>query len=380
MSGILTLVGTRSVGTYRTSGATAAFTPNASRILIAVVACVQTGVTVSGITGHGTWSRIATISGSGSQLEVWACKTSASPSSSAVTVSHSSSSSLLEVFECSSSYGGATAAAAFVQSGTFSAYVTGTPANHDISVTLGAFASGSNAAFICGFVIAATNSWTNQGSLTDENDYQSSPYCIHLSSAVGQDLSPGLTSTSDYALYLAIAFELAAVSGTQSLTVTPAGGITIAGTATNARIRTKSGAGGITLSGAATQVRKAARDTAGGIQIAGAASLNRARVAVPAGGLQTGGAASVSSSGTQQFTYAAQGGLQLGGASSQLRTRATLPAGGIVISGAASLSTHEALRTVTPSGGLNLRGAASVQSQSAGGSSASDWIIRRRRR
>jgi hypothetical protein len=342
MSGILTLVGTRSVGTYRTTASTAAFTPNASRILIAVLALTQTGVSVSGVSGHGTWSRIATVSSSGSQLEIWACKTSASPSSAAVTVTHSSANSLLEVFECSSSYGGATAAAAFVQSGTYAAYVTGVPNNHDISVTLSnAFASGSNAAVICGFLIASSNTWTNQGSLTDENDYQTSPYCIHISSAVGQDLSPGLTATQDYALYTAIAFELAAAGGgTSSFSYSASGGLTLGGAATEARVRTKAAAGGI----------------------------------------QTGGAASVTTVGTQRFTYSAQGGVQLGGAGAQLRKRTSLPAGGVVLAGAASLSTHEASRTVSPSGGLVIRGAAAVQSQTAGGSNNSDFISRRRRR
>lgn len=118
---------------------------------------------------------------------------------------------------------------------------------------------------------------------------------------------------------------------------------------------------------------------AGGLQLAGAASQIRVRVPAPAGGLQLGGAATVTTSGTQQFSYTAQGGLTLAGAAAQTRVAARAALGGLQLGGAASAASHEQQRVVTPSGGLVLGGAASVSTFDAG-AKAGDMPIRRRRR
>lgn len=213
MSAAITPVSAVSIGTYRTSAVIGAFTPNANRLLLCLTAFPEAGASVSGIVGHGTWSAINTIASATNKITLWGCITSGSPSSGTVTVSHSSASSLVHVFEVSAGYGAASVAASIVQSATLAEYVTATPTDHEISVTLAAFANASNLTLIVVSVSGSLSTFTEQGSLTQDYEINTSPYSINMSSLEGADTSPSVLSTSDYINQCAIAMEIAVVGG-----------------------------------------------------------------------------------------------------------------------------------------------------------------------
>lgn len=213
MSTAVAQVSTTSVGSYATSRVVASFTPTANAILIGLVVSPDSGMTVSGISGHGTWSAIRQSTGSGQQVDLWACKVGASPSASAVTASHNSVPSLFAIFELSADYAAASVAAAVVQSAQQIEYVTGTPANHSLSVALSAFGDATNNLALIVAAISSGSTMTPEGSLTSDFSYTTAPYSIRMASLIGEDTSPSILSTADYCHNVAIAAEFAYVGG-----------------------------------------------------------------------------------------------------------------------------------------------------------------------
>lgn len=169
-----------------------------------------------------------------------------------------------------------------------------------------------------------------------------------------------------------------AFPGRLSASITPAGGLTLGGSAAVIRKVVTAAAGGITLAGAAAFAKGKTVTPVGGITLAGAASQNRVRVPAPSGGLNISGAATVSTSGSQQYSYSASGGISLGGSAAQSRVSARAATGGLQLGGAATVTSHESTRVVTPSGGLSLRGSAAVTTNTIGGGGGNLPIGRRR--
>lgn len=130
-------------GSVGTTTVIPSFTPNANTLLLCWVAVGGAG-TVTGITGHGTWSQIAVEAGWGgnsNNLYLWGCITGSSPSASAVTITTPGSygASAAGCFEIGGADVSSTVANAIVQSGSSSQY------NSARSVTLSAFADAGNA-------------------------------------------------------------------------------------------------------------------------------------------------------------------------------------------------------------------------------------------
>lgn len=142
------------------------FTPGANRLLLCWVAVGGAG-TVSGITGHGTWSQIALEAGWGgnsNNLYLWGCITGGSPSASAVTITTPGSygAAAAGCFEIDGADVSSTVANAIVQSGSSNQY------NSARSVTLSAFASSTNATVL----VTATDAYGGGDNWTVEAGWE----------------------------------------------------------------------------------------------------------------------------------------------------------------------------------------------------------------
>lgn len=153
-------------GSVGSTTVVASFTPSADALLLCWVAVGGAG-TVSGISGHGTWSQIAAVTGWGGNsinLELWGCITSGSPSASAVTITTPGSygASAAGCFDITGADVSSTVANAIVQSNTSSQY------NSARSVTLSAFASATNATVL----VTATDAYGGGDNWTVEAGWE----------------------------------------------------------------------------------------------------------------------------------------------------------------------------------------------------------------
>ncbi len=173
------------------------------------------------------------------------------------------------------------------------------------------------------------------------------------------------------------------LGGTQSLTVTPSGGMRLGGAGSVLAKASWTAAGGILLGGAATPVRRAQPATSGGLLVGGAADYSTStgtqsyaytasggirfggtaersygRTVDPTGGMRLGGTAPVTTSGLQSLEVVPTGGILVGGASLVARGRSAVAAGGALFGGAAGYSSRESQRVVIASGGILFGGSA----------------------
>jgi hypothetical protein len=173
------------------------------------------------------------------------------------------------------------------------------------------------------------------------------------------------------------------LGGTQSLTVTPSGGMRLGGAGPVLARASWTAAGGILLSGAATPVRRAQPATSGGLLVGGAADYSTStgtqsyaytasggvrfggtaeraygRVVDPTGGMRLGGTAPVTTSGLQSLEVVPAGGILVGGTALVSRGRSAVAAGGVLFGGIAGYSSRESQRVVIASGGILFGGSA----------------------
>ena len=141
-------------GNNQTSYSTAAFTPGATKLLIAIVQhSVAAAPNTPTISGHGTWTQIATYvndtAGTQVRLTLFAIITSASPSSAAVTVDFGAQQQTacnMEVFEVGESVT-SSVGAAIIQNKTGTVDTSGTSDTLTLNSALGNSAN----AFVGGF-------------------------------------------------------------------------------------------------------------------------------------------------------------------------------------------------------------------------------------
>lgn len=124
------------------------FTPGASKLLLAWIAGY---CNVTAVSGHGTWTHVGTVNqtfaaGGAANLRFYACKSSGSPSASAVTFTHAAdfnrAAGCIEIDETVNGLPSAVADCFGTPVG-MSAYVGSGTAN-SLGVTLGAFADANN--------------------------------------------------------------------------------------------------------------------------------------------------------------------------------------------------------------------------------------------
>ena len=194
------------------------FTPGASKLLVAWFSGIADPTAVS---GHGTWSQIGSNlswdTGDQSTLRVYACKTSGSPSASAVTFTHAGAwhrcAGVVEINEDAAGLPSAVADC-FGTPGTYVAYLGGSPPIA-LPVTLGAFADSANLAIQIGVSnsggtdtsFAPEATWTEVHEVGTTNQQGAFAY------KAGQDTSPSMTSDNDFSYAASFAVEVKKAGG-----------------------------------------------------------------------------------------------------------------------------------------------------------------------
>lgn len=195
---------------FQTSQASAAFTPNANRILVAVVYLETANASVTSITGHSTWSKILGTAGASSVgFEVWGCKVGGSPSSSAITVNFTSAIGTFVVLELDANYSGASVAATVVQSSSTTVGYHSAPTSY--TATLSAFADATNNGCMYFLAVPDTSGGTTvtpSGSITQDAYNTTNNDNVFVGSMVGENTSPSASSNSGYANHAYAALEL----------------------------------------------------------------------------------------------------------------------------------------------------------------------------
>lgn len=201
---------------YATSNATGAFTPNANTLLLAFIPLGATGASVSSITGHGTWSLISgsTADSGNHTVQMWGCITGGSPSSSAVTINHTSCTSASMVFEVGDADVSSTVANAIVQAVAGAAYNSG-GGPYANTVTLSAFGSASNLCLFAmdTYVTTTGEAFTPQGSLVQDIIDTTLNHVRQISSFTGEDTTPQVNSVKSYVPVGYIGMEIKAAGG-----------------------------------------------------------------------------------------------------------------------------------------------------------------------
>lgn len=202
-----TKVGEANTG-YGSSVTIPSFTPTANTLLILTVYELPTYALT--VTGHGTWTLVEEVVGN-DKFAVYALQVGGSPSASTIQVSYTGENSSIDA-TCVEVAGAETAsvAAAIVQSASNTRYQNGTPLLN--TVTLSAFASGTNATYITG------SSLQGNGFEAPEAGYTAiSPAITNDAGAwykLTADTSPGYKASFTFAeTTYGIAMEIAEAGG-----------------------------------------------------------------------------------------------------------------------------------------------------------------------
>ena len=222
MASILT-----TAGSSTSSGTTGSFTPNADRLLLALVMIGGNGTyTVSGITGHdggASWEKLDDDAGTTQptlyfEFEIWACITGSSPSASTVvaTATGEPTSSVL-VMEAAADFSGTTVANSVIQTAAMKEY---NGPVLDITPVLSAFGDASNATVAFGYSNGSgtVTTLSATGGLTEDFTLGSFVSGFWAGSQDSNDTTPIIDDTDTYTCKGGFALEIAFQSSGASVT------------------------------------------------------------------------------------------------------------------------------------------------------------------
>lgn len=196
-----------------------AFTPGANKLLIAWISgfCDP-----SAVSGHGTWVQIGSaVSWNAGTLEVYACKTSGSPSSSTVTFTHAGdwtrTAGVIEIDEDVSGLPTAAADCFGTPATAFAAESGAYPAA--LTVSLGAFADADNLSFVIGSINNGANiNWTPETNWTSIQDVGTTSVQTAVAYRGVEDTSPSIISADNgYVPYAVFGVEVKQAAGGGSI-------------------------------------------------------------------------------------------------------------------------------------------------------------------
>lgn len=214
-----------------------AFTPAANSVLLAVVIGKPTLV-VNGVSGHGTWSQIDSITdfAANHDVSIWACSVGASPSSSAVTVDiNYAEKSVVAVYEIGDSVAATPVSDVFGVKGSDYGYVS----TENLEVTLASFASAANMTLAIGAVLTGSHNFVWPDGTFTTTAVQSAQLISLQAAWLGSEDNSVVLNPNDYMNCLLWAVEVKETGGGAAPTITDAGdesyaagetGITITGT------------------------------------------------------------------------------------------------------------------------------------------------------
>jgi hypothetical protein len=191
---------------YASSRTVSAFTPPGDTLLVALIHRANTSDPTS-ITGHGTWTQHAKVSGSRT-LWVYILKTASSPSSSTVSVSFSTSTETELIVLSADGADVSTSASASIRNTDTGSVYNGSGGPFTNTASLPAFGSATNMSFIAGSAVFGGDNLTAEAGYTEiQGTYISGFY------KASSDTSPSFGSGANFVSMAYIAMEIIEATG-----------------------------------------------------------------------------------------------------------------------------------------------------------------------